>query len=371
MERDNFRKLSQEFDTLLNAISDTLVLFSPDMEILWTNCGNAQQLNEALSGEVRQYCHELLHDLSPPSVNTPVTRCFNTGEKEVSVVTHNGAVLDLRAFPIKEGERVSNVLLLASNVTEKMALQAEAMQACHLATLGELAAGIAHEINNPITGIINYGQILINESSAESMANDIGKRIVKEGERIGRIVKTLLSYARDDEGERRKTTYVPAILEESIILTQAQMRKEGIALKINILDDLPEVDVNIQQIQQSFINIISNARYALNEKYPRRHENKLLEITGEKVIISDRPYVRIVFHDQGVGISPHELPLLTKAFFSTKPFGKGTGLGLNITERIIRDHGGFLSFESLKGEFTKVIIDLPAKVNNECQGSCN
>ena len=371
VERDNFRKLSQEFDTLLNAISDTLILFSPDMEILWTNCGNAQQLNVPLSGEVRQYCHELLNDLSPPSLSAPVTRCFNTRQMEVSLVTHNGAVLDLRAFPIKEGETVSNVLLLATNVTEKMALQAEAMQACHLATLGELAAGIAHEINNPITGIINYGQILINESSAESMANDIGKRIVKEGERIGRIVKTLLSYARDDEGERRKTTYLSAILEESIILTQAQMRKEGIALKINLLDDLPEVDVNSQQIQQSFINIISNARYALNDKYPRRHENKLLEITGEKVIISDRPYVRIVFHDQGVGVSPHELPLLTKAFFSTKPFGKGTGLGLNITERIIRDHGGFLSFESLKREFTKVIIDLPAKVNNECQGSCN
>ncbi|NTV59387.1 MAG: HAMP domain-containing histidine kinase [Deltaproteobacteria bacterium] len=139
------------------------------------------------------------------------------------------------------------------------------------------------------------------------------------------------------------------------------MRKEGIDLKIDLLDDLPEVDVNFQQIQQSFINIISNARYALNDKYPERHENKLLEITGEKVIISDRPYVRIVFHDRGVGIPPHELLMLTKAFFSTKPFGKGTGLGLNITDKIIKEHGGFLSFESLKGEFTKVIIDLPAK----------
>ncbi len=371
LERDNFRKLSQEFHALLNAISDTLVLLSPDMEILWTNRGNAQQLNEVLSGVGRQYCHELLQDLSTACEDSPVTRCFNTGEKEVSVVTHNGAVLDIRAFPIKEGDRVSSVLLLASDITEKMALQAEAMQACHLATLGELAAGIAHEISNPITGIINYGQILINECSAERMENDIGKRIVKEGERIGRIVKTLLSYARDDEREGKKTTSVAAILEESIILTQAQIRKEGINLKINLLDDLPEVDVNFQQIQQSFINIISNARYALNEKYPERHKNKLLEVTGEKVIIGDRPYVRIIFNDRGIGISPHELPMLTKAFFSTKPFGKGTGLGLSITDRIITDHGGVLSFESLKGEFTKVIINLPAKVNDECQDSCN
>ena len=367
VERDNFRRLSQEFRTLLNAISDTLVLLSPDMEILWTNRGNAHQLNEALSEVVRQYSHELLHDLSALPEDSPVTRCFNTGEEEVSVVTHNGAVLDIRAFPIKEGERVSSVLLLASDITEKMALQAEAMQACHLASLGELAAGIAHEINNPINGIINYGQILINECSATSMENDIGKRIVKEGERIGRIVQTLLSYARGDEQERKTSVHLPAILEESIILTQAQLRKDGIDLKINLLDELPEVDVNSQRIQQSFMNIISNARYALNEKYPKKHRHKLIEITGEKVMISDRPYVRIVFHDQGVGISSQELPMIKKAFFSTKPFGKGTGLGLSITDKIITDHGGFLSFESLQGEFTKVIIDLPVKVNKECQ----
>ena len=370
-----FRKLSQEFQTLLNAISDTLILLSPEMEVLWTNGGNALELNETASDAVGQYCYELLHDRSAPSEDSPITRCFDTAEKEVAVVTHNGAVLDIRAFPIKEAERVSSVLLLVSDITEKMAMQAEAIQAGHMASLGELAAGVAHEINNPITGIINYGQILINECSPESVEKDIGERIVKEGERIGRIVKTLLSYARDGREEKRPTR-VPAILEESIILIQAQIRKESIALRIDLPDDLPEVDANFQQIQQGFINIINNARYALNEKYPGRHENKRFEITGEKVTISDRPYVRIVFHDQGVGISAHDLSVLTKPFFSTKPFGKGTGLGLNITQKIITDHGGQLSFESAKGEFTRVIIDLPAirsgdGVENECENSCN
>jgi signal transduction histidine kinase len=199
------------------------------------------------------------------------------------------------------------------------------------------------------------------------MEKDIGERIVKESERIGRIVKTLLSYAHGVR-EEKKPTRVPAVLEESIILTQAQIRKEGIDLKIDLPDDLPEVDANLQQVQQSFTNIINNARYALNEKYPGRHKKKRFEITGEKVTISDRPYVRIVFYDQGVGISAHELPMLTKPLFSTKPFGKGTGLGLNITQRIIADHGGQLSFESAKGEFTRVIIDLPANRSGEGAG---
>ncbi len=370
-----FRKLSQEFHTLLNSISDTLILLSPEMEVLWTNGGNALKLDETASDAAGQYCHKLLQDGPAPSEESPIARCFDTAEKEVAVVTHNGAVLDVRAFPIKEAEKVRSVLLLVSDITEKMAMQAEAMQAGHMASLGELAAGVAHEINNPITGIINYGQILINECSPESMEKDIGQRIVKEGERIGRIVKTLLSYARDGR-EEKKPTSVPAILEESIILIQAQIRKEGIDLKIDLPDGLPEVNANFQQIQQGFINIINNARYALNEKYPGRHKNKRFEITGEKVTINGRSYVRIVFHDQGVGISPHEIFMITKPFFSTKPFGKGTGLGLNITQKIITDHGGQLSFESIKGEFTRVIVDLPAdrsgeRVKNERENSCN
>jgi PAS domain S-box-containing protein len=362
-----FRKLSQEFQTLLNAISDTLILLSPEMEVLWTNRGNALELNETVSDAVGQYCYKLIHDGPAPPEDCPITRCFDTAEKEVAVVNHNGAVLDIRAFPIKEAERVNSVLLLVSDITEKMAMQAEAIQAAHLASLGELAAGVAHEINNPITGIINYGQILINECSPGSTEKDIGERIVKEGERIGRIVKTLLSYARGGR-EEKKTTRVAAILEESIILIQAQIRKESIDLKLDLPDDLPKVDANFQQIQQGFLNIINNARYALNEKYPGRHENKRFEITGEKVTISDRPYVRIVFCDQGVGISAHELSMLTKPFFSTKPSGKGTGLGLNITQKIIADHGGQLSFESAKGEFTRVIIDLPANRSGERGG---
>jgi PAS domain S-box-containing protein len=370
-----FRKLSQEFHTLLNAISETLILLSPEMEVLWTNRGNALELNETTSDAVGQYCYKLLHDRSTSSEDCPITRCFDTAEKTVTVVTHNGVVLDIRAFPIIEAEKVSSVLLLVSDITEKMAMQAEAVLAGHMASLGELAAGVAHEINNPITGIINYGQILKNECSPESMEKDIGERIVKEGERIGRIVKTLLSFARDGRKEK-KPIRVPAVLEESIILTQAQIQKEGIDLKIDLPDDLPEVDANFQQIQQGFLNIINNARYALNEKFPGRHKNKRFEITGEKVTIGDRPYVRIVFYDQGVGIPAHQLSMLTKPFFSTKPFGKGTGLGLNITQRIIADHGGYLSFESVKGEFTRVIVDLPAirsgdGVENECENSCN
>jgi PAS domain S-box-containing protein len=364
-----FRKLSQEFDTLLNAISDTLILLSPGLEVLWTNRRSFLELTEPASDAAGYYCARLLKDRTIYRQDGPIARCFHTAQKEVAVVTHNGAVLDVRAFPVKEADAVNSVLLLVSDITEKMAMQAEAMHAAHLASLGELAAGVAHEINNPITGIINYGQILINECSPGSISKDIGERIVKEGERIGRIVKTLLSYARDGR-EEKKPTPVFVVLEESITLTHAQIRKEGIDLQIALPKDLPEVHANFQQLQQCFLNIINNARYALNEKYPGRHKDKRFVISGERASIGGYPSVRIIFHDQGIGISPQELCLLTKPFFSTKPSGKGTGLGLTITQKIIEDHGGTLNFESVQGEFTRVVIDLPAyrgqeQVDNE------
>ena len=361
---NKFENLSQEFQALLSAITDTLILVSPDLKILWTNRGNAPELHETVSDATGRYCYKLLYERSGGTRDCPIARCFASGKKEVAIDSCSGSVIEIKAFPIREAGKITRVLVLASDITEKMTMQAEMMQAGHMASLGELAAGVAHEINNPITGIMNYGQILINECGPGSMEKDLGTRIVKEGERVGRIVKTLLSYARDGREEKRPIQ-IPAVLAESITLTQAQIRKEGIDLQIDFPEALAECYANFQQIQQCFINIINNARYALNEKYPQRHGNKRLEISGERVMRGDRSYLRINFHDRGVGISADDFPLLTKPFYSTKPFGKGTGLGLSITRKIITDHGGYLSFDSSKGEFTRVRIDLPVYRSGE------
>lgn len=357
-----YRILSKEFQTLLNAITDTLILFSPDMKVLWTNSDFTVTSPDTTLDTLKQYFYTLINACTSPSSNSPVGRCFASGEKEVTIINYYGAVLDLRAFPVIEGLMVNSVLLLVSDITEKMALQAEAMHAAHMASLGELASGVAHEINNPITGIINYGQILINECAPTSIERDIGERVVKEGDRIGRIVRTLLSYARDGREEKIPTSIL-AVFEESVILTQAQIRKEGINLQVNLPSDLPPIRANFQQIQQCFINIINNARYALNDRFPERHADKRLAITGDTITVSDCPFVRIVFYDQGVGIAAHEMPMITKQFYSTKPFGKGTGLGLHITQKIIKDHGGQISFESDHGQFTRVTLLFPA----DCQ----
>ena len=364
---NKFQVLLQQFHAVLSGISGTVIVVSPDMKVLWSNIINEFGINSNISDNVLRYCNDFVGNCSVLYEKTVISDCFNTGEKKSCIVTHGESVLDIRAFPVKENKDVISVLLLVCDVTGKMAIQADAQYACHLLSLGELAASVAHEINNPVNGIINYGQILVNECGPESMERDLGRRILKEGERIGRLVKSLLSYAHERRKEKR-ATQVAAILEETLALTQAQIRKDGIQLNLDFPESLPKVTANLQQVQQGFINIISNARYALNEKYPGWHKNKCLAISGESVMVEGCPFVRVAFLDQGGGISAEKLSFLTKPFFSTKPFGKGTGLGLSITQKIIDDHGGHLRFESEEGEFTRVIIDLP--VHQKDEGIC-
>jgi len=169
---------------------------------------------------------------------------------------------------------------LQQEIMEKMTLQKETMRAAHLASIGELAAGVAHEINNPINGIINYAQILIDEGNRGNGEREIPNRIIKEGDRIAAIVRSLLSFAKERKGEKVPVD-IREILSETLVLSETLLRKDGIILKVDMPVDLPRITAHFQQIQQVFLNLLNNARHALNQKYPGDDKNKTLEIAGE------------------------------------------------------------------------------------------
>jgi len=226
---------------------------------------------------------------------------------------------------------------------------------------------VAHEINNPINNIINYAQILIDEFDQENRDADIPQRIVRDGDRIATIVRSLLSFARIRK-EEKSYVYLHEIFADTLSLTSAQMRKDGIQLNVNISSKSIRVPVHPQQIQQVFLNIISNARYALNQKYPGTHENKILDISYDKMTIGGIPYVHIIFHDRGSGIPSTIIDKVVNPFFSTKPNRIGTGLGLSISHGIITEHGGKLLINSIEGEYTKIIIDIPTDMKEKDDG---
>jgi len=252
------------------------------------------------------------------------------------------------------------IAVLRSNAERKRA-EAEVMRAGHLASLGELAAGVAHEINNPINGIINYAELLIKRGIQDATEQDIAGRIIKEGDRIANIVRSLLSFARDTREEKHPVR-IHAILSDTLALTEAQLLKDGIHLQTDFPDNLPFLFAQPQQIEQVFLNLISNARHALNQRYAGEHAGKILNIRGLHIAENQRHYVRIVFYDRGTGIPDDIRDKIMNPFFSTKPSNMGTGLGLSITHGIVSDHNGKIIIESSPGNFTKVIVDIPAHV---------
>lgn len=251
-------------------------------------------------------------------------------------------------------------LCIGNDMTERRMIQQETMRAAHLASIGELAAGVAHEINNPITGIINYGGLLCEGCDDMRETLDIAERIIKEGERIGAIVNKLLSFAREDDTEPVPCS-VEEIFSDAYALMQKRYMQSGIIVNKQFPPGLPKVIVNHQKIEQVFVNCLSNARDALNAKYISSDRNKILEVSAEAGMMNYKPSIRLLLHDHGIGIPESIMEKICNPFFTTKPAGKGTGLGLSITHNIIKDYGGRLLFESREGEYTKVIIDLPAE----------
>jgi signal transduction histidine kinase len=283
--------------------------------------------------------------------------CINVESKQY---TQSGELLDVTIsashFDDHQG-KPAGVLFIFRNISAKKRLEEQLLQAQKMEALGTLVAGVAHEINNPINGIINYAQLMVDQEEERNNDGDLPHRIIAEGERIATIVKNLLSVARSSEGERSRDS-IRDLLLESLELITPQFRKEGILLTLDLPDNLPDVLVNGQEIQQVFLNILSNAQYALNQKSLEGAGDKRLDITVEKTNTEGIDYIRTTFYDNGTGIQNDVLSKICNPFFSTKPAGQGTGLGLSISHGIIKDHEGKLLFESVENEFTKVMIDL-------------
>jgi len=348
---------------ILSAVTDCMIMIDRDFTIKWANDHAERYFGSSLTG---RNCYEILHGLNSPCVPCIGQQCIEEGgtkECERQCKGPNGSRVDFwctTSLVRKYDDGTPEMVLeLLRDITEKKAYEVEAVRVGQLASIGELAAGVAHEINNPINGILNYAQILIDQNEVGSLDHQIMKKISQEGERVATIVNNLLSYARVRSDEYVAVT-LDSILDSCLGLMGEQLVKDGITLKTNIHPHLPRLFCNSQQIQQVILNIISNARYALNQKYHGSHRNKILEITAEKIRIDGMTGLRLVFCDHGTGIPEEVLDKICSPFFTTKPVNEGTGLGLNISHGILKNHGGSLRFESKVGRYTKVIVELPS-----------
>jgi len=237
--------------------------------------------------------------------------------------------------------------------------EAQLRHSQRLEGIGQLAAGVAHEINNPINGIMNYAQLIkdltVTQGGEVPMFAD---EIIHESERITALVRSLLQFGRAEQTQSRET-HIGDTLRGTLLLIKAMMRRDQIEFETNVPDDLPVIHCASQQIQQILMNLMTNARDALNERYPTRDDNKIIRISAGVLNVSGRSLLRLTVEDHGPGIPEEARERIFGAFYTSKDEAKGTGLGLSISRAIARQHGGELRVESKVGEWTRFHLDLP------------
>ena len=229
------------------------------------------------------------------------------------------------------------------------------LQSAKMASVGELAAGVAHQLNNPLGGITLYSQLLMEDYTLPDGAQQDLQRIIRDAQRCTDTVQELLKFSRQTTNEMHPQD-INQLLSETLILVKDQTLFHNIEIKRNFQNNLPLVPVDIQQIKHVFMNIILNAADAMEGK------GVLSLLTSHEKSLSDRVCIKI--SDTGHGIPDDVLIKIFDPFFTTKEQGKGTGLGLSMAYRIVEDHGGKMSAKSKTGEGTSFFIELMLPGNN-------
>lgn len=239
---------------------------------------------------------------------------------------------------------------LETTVEKLKTTQAQLVQSEKLSAIGEFVAGVAHELNNPLTSVIGFTELLKNSDVNDQTRASL-KHISSSAERCQKIVKSLLSFARQHAPERKAVNLNSIVDAVTEILTY-ELRTSNIKVTTDLDPTLPVVIGDPHQIQQVFLNMVNNARQAIES----HRASGTIHITSHAV----GDIVRVRFLDDGPGIAPENLKKLFTPFFTTKPVGKGTGLGLSVSYGMIKEHGGNIVVDSIPGKSTTFTIELPA-----------
>jgi PAS domain S-box-containing protein len=269
----------------------------------------------------------------------------------------NVLIEELYAMTLDKYLRISGLSLkkgryavLISDMTEQKKMMEKLIRADRLSSLGEMAAGLAHEINNPLTGVMGLAHLLMEKQDIPDIVKDDAATIFKEANRAAGILRDFLVFARGNKPDKQPAD-INSIIESVLKLRRTYMRKSNIEVVMSLAEGLPELLVDVSQIQQVFLNIILNAEYFMYEA----HKKGLLNIASRGFDTT----VQVIFADDGPGISAENVSHIFDPFFTTKEMGKGTGLGLSISYGVIREHNGNIYADSKTGLGATFTVELP------------
>ena len=228
--------------------------------------------------------------------------------------------------------------------------QAQLIQSEKLSGIGEFVAGVAHELNNPLTSVMGFSELLAAQADGNPQQQRQLTMIHQSAQRCQKIVQSLLSFARHHQPER-KLVCLNRLVEDAVEILHYQLRTNNIEILTELDPHLPEATVDPHQLQQVFLNLINNARQAIEGHQSKGWIKITTAAVGERV--------RVTFRDSGPGIAPEHLQKLFDPFFTTKEIGKGTGLGLSLCYGIVKEHGGTITVRSPRGAGAIFTLELP------------
>ena len=259
-------------------------------------------------------------------------------------------VLNIALAPLQDGQGQTGALVVIEDVTARITLEEQLQQREKLSSIGLLAAGVAHEVNTPLTGVSSYTQMLLGMLNETDPKHALLQKVRTQAERATNIVNNLLNFSRTGSAEEFGEIDVARVLDDTLQLLEPQLRRSRIEIVREYNDDAPEAYGNAGKLQQVFTNLILNARDAIPDG------GRIIVSTG---IAEDGSLVAEI-SDTGIGIAPENVAKIYDPFYTTKGVGQGTGLGLAVSYGIIQEHAGRISVESEPGQGTTFRITLPS-----------
>ncbi len=367
---ESLKTSEEKYRGLIETSTDAIVSVNDAREIIQWNNSASKIFGYSMDEIIGKLIDAIIPEEYRGSHIEGFKRYIETGEAKVIGKTielkglrKDGLIvpieLSLSEFKIGKSHIFTGII---RDLTERKRLEQEMIRQEKLAGMGHLAAGVAHEIKNPLNIISGNIQILDMEEN-DPEKKKIYKTVFQQIERSVKIIDNLLDFARKRKHEI-KDIDINMLLEKTIMLVEYEMRTENIMFVRDFQKDLPVIKGDSDQFAQVFLNLINNARHSMNEKQQiiKSGESKLEGWKGEIRIGTKKiaNMIEITFTDTGLGIPEDKAENIFKPFFTTKGEGKGTGLGLSIAKEIIEEHKGKIGLENKHGEGVKFIITLPA-----------
>jgi PAS domain S-box-containing protein len=344
------RRLQAAFD----AVSDRMYMVSSDYVVKFVNRSIAEELSLHYGDILERKCYSFFNTVNEPCSGCPLQRVMvdQTGITDEVTVSHKNGTRFYRVsvYPVIPASVSHEYLVHSRHITEEKRIQEHLIQSDRLISLGQLSAGVAHEINNPLTSILGYAQMLLKDRNEQTDGFADLKIIEEQALNCKMILNDLLLFSRA-RVDKKEFFSVGEVLDGVILISKKEMKDKRITLRKKYSGSLPPLYGDQIKITQVFLNIVKNAIDAVDE------EGKITIATSYE---KKATLIKVVIEDNGHGIDREDMNKIFDPFFTTKPPGKGTGLGLSVSYGIILEHDGDIYAESEPGKGTTFTIVLPS-----------